>query len=845
MATATQSPDAANKARVLSAQEEAIESGKRIVHGTASDRVLRLFDAVRASYQPRVALERAVFFTESFKETEGQPLVLRWAKALKHIAENISVTIFDDELIVGRPNTWLGRYTLVYPELDGSMMKEGAEAFLAAERRGAPDAVLVTADDKKIIDEKLFPYWNGKDFTPNFIHALPEESRFISFGPDPKNIGVIQTFVLLSSSTMRHSQNWVIDWGKLLARGCKGIREEARAKLAALEHPWDLVHKKPFYEAAIITCDALSIWARRYAKRAADMAAKESNPQRKKELQEIAEVCAWAPENPCRTFREAIQAQWFAQLFSRLEEMVGGQVCQGRYDQFFYPYYKKDLAEGRITPEGAAELFQCLWLNLMQSVESQMSPAAAAGRQGFSHHETVTIGGQTADGHDATNELSYLILESTRPLRCSYPELAARIHANTPDKFLHAVADVNKDGKGSPKLINDEFQIPFFLSHGVEKREALDYAVSGCTESRLPNRETGKTGNTCLNYGALTEMVLRNGKIKFHKDLQFGLQTGDPRTFATYDDVWNAFRAQLENVLKHCMVQVYTALALKPKYIAAPFCSMLHDLAMEHGRDLHTHGEYFPGALDASCIDGVGGFGTAIDSLAAIKHLIYDTNKLTWDQLLKAMENNWEGHEAVRQMCLNAPKYGNGIEWVDAIGFEIQRTVMEYCMRHPKPHGQTFNLRIIPITFHVPTGKVTSATPSGRHAGEPLSEGISPSHGMDLKGPTVSLSSMARATCHTYKTHREDLINMKIAPSNLAGEEGTRRLMQLIRVWCSQKHAHIQFNILNRQALLDAQKNPEKYRDLVVRIAGYCAYFVDLSPDQQAEIIARTEEQLG
>ena len=271
---------------------------------------------------------------------------------------------------------------------------------------------------------------------------------------------------------------------------------------------------------------------------------------------------------------------------------------------------------------------------------------------------------------------------------------------------------------------------------------------------------------------------------------------------------------------------------------------MLHDLAMEHGRDLNTHGEYFPGALDASCIDGVGGFGTAIDSLAAIKHLIYDTKKLTWDELLDALEKNWEGAEVVRHLCLNVPKYGNGIEWVDAIGFEIQRTVMEYCEQHPKPHGQTFNMRIIPITYHVPAGMITGATPNGRYAGEFLSEGISPSHGMDVKGPSVTLGSMARATCHAYKTHREDLINMKVAPTTVAGEEGTRRLMQLFRVWCQQKLSHIQFNVLNRQSLLDAQKHPDKYRDLVVRVAGYCAYFVDLSPAQQAEIIARTEEQV-
>src|SRR5512135_1754900 len=498
----------------LSAQEQAIVDGKKVLHGTATDRVLRMFDAIRASGPPRVALERAVYFTESFKTTEGQPLVLRWAKALKHIAEHISVAIFDDELIVGRPNTWLGRYSLVYPELDGTIIQEGAKAFIAAKEAGAPDAVTITEEDKKIIDEELFPYWKGKDFTPNFIKALPPETRHLFWGSDPENVGTKFSFVIISTSTMRHSQNWVPDFEKMLTRGCKGLREEAQAKLSALEDPRDLAFRKPFYEAAVITCNALSHFAQRYSEMATRMAAKETNAQRKKELEEIAAVCAWVPENPARTFREAVQAQWFTQLFSRLEEMVGGQVNSGRMDQYLYPTYKKDIEDGRITPEAAQELFQCLWINMMQSIESQMSPALAKGREGFSHHETVTIGGQTTDGFDATNELSYLILESTRPLKCSYPELGVRIHANTPDKFLYAVAETIKDGKGSPKLINDEFMVPWYMSNGIVKKEALDYAMSGCSESRLPNRETHKTGNGGINYGAVMEMTLRDGKMK-------------------------------------------------------------------------------------------------------------------------------------------------------------------------------------------------------------------------------------------------------------------------------------------------------------------------------------------
>lgn len=824
----------------LSAQEIALAEGRRAVHDNVSERVLRLFERVRTSGQPRVSLERAVFFTESFRTTEGQPMPLRWAKALKHIAENITVSIFADELIVGRPNTWFGKYGIIYPELDGSLMQQAVAAF--RDHQGFPDSVTITEEDERIINQLLAPYWNGRDFATDFARSLPEPSRFITYGPDPSNVAQ-QTGVVFATQSYRHSQNWTLDHAKVLRGGLKAIREEAQARLAELDHPLDAVEKRPFLEAVIITCDGLAIWAGRYAELARRMAAEEADAVRRKELLDIAEICAWVPENPARSFHEALQAQWFSQCFSRLEEMIGGDVCQGRMDQYLYPYYRKDVDEGRLTPEAAEELFQCLWLNMSQNLQVMLSPTAAAGREGFSHHETVTIGGQTLEGADATNELSYVLLESTRPLPMSYPELAARVHASTPERFLHAVAEAIKDGKGSPKIINDEFLVPFYLSHGISHHEALDYAVSGCIESRLINRETHKTGGSAINYGSVLEMALRRGRVKILGDLRFGIETADPRSFASYDDLWAAFKVQLENVIGHIMIQGAVARTLKPQHFAAPYASMLHDLAMDACMDLQRHGEGIPGGLDLCTVDGVGGFGTAIDSLAAIKQLVFDEKKLTWDELLNAMERNWEGSEPIRQRCLNASKFGNGIGWVDEIGLAIHKTALDYIRQHPRPNGLGTILRIIPITFHVPAGRVTSATPNGRVSGEYLSEGISPCHGMDVEGPTVSLMSMARATSSACKQKGHNLINMKFSPANLAGEAGTRRLMQFIRTWCREKLSHLQFNIINRQTLLAAQKDPEKYRDLVVRIAGYCAYFVDLTPMQQAEIIARTEEQ--
>ena len=701
--------------------------------------------------------------------------------------------------------------------------------------------VVVTPDDEKIVDKILVPYWAGKDFATNFYHALPEDTRFIILGPDKKNI-LLWTCVITATSPMRHSQNWTPDFSKILTRGVKGIREEAKAKLVALTDPRDIVYKKPFLDAVIITCDAMTTWSKRYAAHATELASKEANPQRKKELQEIAEVCEWVPENPARTFREALQAQWWGQIFNRIEQ-TSSSMGQGRVDQYLWPYYSKDIAEGRVTKEAAMELLHCLWLQMSQVTEIKLNPVAAAGTEGFSQFCDVVLGGQTPDGLDATNDLSYLILESMRGLQIVSPDPCVRIHANTPDAFLHHVVECVKDGKGYPKVCNDEDVIPFYLANGATMKEALNWSISGCCENRLPNRETNVTAGGIMNYGIITEMTFRNGKCKVLNDVQFGVQTGDPRTWTSFDQVWQAFCTQFHHLAPHDLVQQYIAMQLKPRHFAAPQTSMLHDLAMAECRDLHTHGERFQGAIQHMTFEAVGK-GTAIDSLAAVKHLIFDTKKLTWDQLLTAMEANWEGHEAVRQMCRNAPKYGNGIEWVDAIGFDFETLLLEFVHRHFEATGDTFVLRQIPVTFHLPTGRATWATPDGRKAREYLAEGISASHGMDVKGPTVALASMARARNRSFAEKAGDLINMKFSPANVAGEEGTRRLMQIIRTWCNLKHWHVQFNILNRATLLAAQKDPEKYRNLIVRIAGYSAYFVDLSPSQQNEIIARTEEQV-
>jgi pyruvate formate-lyase/glycerol dehydratase family glycyl radical enzyme len=778
---------------------------------------------------------------ESFKETEGQPTVLRWATALKHLAENIEVTILPDELIVGRPHNFFGPCVIAFPEVDGCLLLESIEVF--EEMKGKPGYIIYSDEDKKAIRDVIAPYWTERCYLTAFARSLPEETRFVIFGPDRKNISH-QLGLLQASAALRSSSNFCPDYEKILRLGCKGIRSDAQARLEKMTNPNEYARKAPFLQAVIMVCDAMATFARRYSKQAAALAAKETDAARKKELEEIVAVCDWVPENPARTFREALQVNWFIQLWTKMEQSLGSGTQSGRMDQYLYPYYRKDVAEGRLTVETAKELLQCVWVNMEQLLPAFLSKLAAAQTEGFAHFELVVVGGLTPQGLDATNDLSYAILESGRPMQSAYPEFAVRIHANTPDRLLHLAAEAIKDGKGTPKLLNDEAIIPFYVDLGVPMSEAMDYAPTSCADTRAIHREDGISGGCMLNFPAALELALRDGQLKVYKDVQLGVKTGDPRTFKTYDEFWEAFKAQLYHLIRHQMIQQRCAGRLEPWYLACPVASMLFRPSVEACMDMHEQEEDIPGTIDLNYIETVGG-STVIDSMAAIKHLIYETKALGWDQLLDGMDKNWEGAEAVRQMCLNAPKHGNAIEWVDDIGWQIENACCEFSKQNPKANGQHWPLRQVPVTAHVPLGKIIGATPNGRHARDFLSEGVSASHGSDTKGPTVAFASIARSRASNWGgLNGPGLMNMKFAPASVAGPEGTRRLMQIIRTWCHLKLWHVQFNILNKQTLLEAQKDPEKYRNLVVRIAGYSAYFVDLSPTQQAEIIARTEEHM-
>ncbi|MBO6128089.1 MAG: glycyl radical protein [Pseudobutyrivibrio sp.] len=813
---------------LLSPQEERIELNKGSV--ALLGREKRIYDSFQNS-KSVVDVQRAKYFTESFRETEGQALSLRWAKALYNIAEKIDVVIDDSQLIVGRGGK-TGKYGIIYPELDGCFLRQFVKQ--ASSRVESPFEI--DEDDIRVIEEEIAPYWEGKTYYEDFAHAMPQDVLRITY--DPKDL-FSSRFILNESSSMRSALQWVHDYKRGIDLGFEAIKAEAQAALDGLDEfdPKDSVDKAEFYQSIIIVSDAIILWAKRHGDEAARLSKLETDAERKEELLEISRICYKVPAKPAETFYEALQAQWFIQMFSRLEQKTGATISNGRIDQYLYPYYKKDLEEGRITPEKAKELFRCVWLAMAQYQDLFVSPAGVKFHEGYAHWEAVTIGGVDEEGYDATNDLSYLLLEDKREFPLNYPDLAARIHAGSPERFLREIAVTIKDGSGFPKLINDEEIVPILVSKGADFASANDYAVSGCTEVRMPNLDTFTTPCPFINLAAILELTLYNGRMPKYGDELLTIETGDVKSFTTYEEFEDAFVAQETYILKQALRQQFVANRTRPKHFASPLGSSLHKLCMKAGKDLHS--QYIEGGFDAGFFDFIG-FGTVADSLAAIKKCIYDDKTIDWKELLDALKHNFDNHEVTRQRLINAPKYGNDDDYVDSIAKRIDGEAVKFVNKYAQNIGIYMDLRYVSQSVNVPFGTVVGATPNGRFEGTALSDGSSASQGADENGPTAVLLSNYKTKNTNYNNRAARLLNIKLTPSSVAGDVGTKKLVQFIKSWRDLKLWHLQFNIINKETLLAAKAHPENYRSLLVRVAGYSAYFVELSPNLQDDVVNRT-----
>ena len=812
------------------------EQEKRVLGKTKAavfNRAVSLIENVRG-VKPQIDIERALYFTESFKETEGQPLILRWAKALYKYAEKSTVVIEDGQLIAGRGGK-AGRYGILYPELDGDTLGINLEKLPS--RSTSPFDISQDAAD--VVKNEIEPYWKGKTYHEELATSLPEDTRKLTYNPDEESSS---RFIVNETSSFRSSIQWVHDYEIVLRKGFLQIKKESEERLDSLDEDSavDMMEKKPFLEAVILTAEAIILWAERYAEEAGRLAETTQDSERKAELLEIARIARKVPAYPAESFYEAVQSQWFTQMFSRIEQKTGTIISNGRMDQYLYPYYKKDVEEGRINADKAQELLECVWVEMAAFVDLYLSETGGAFNEGYAHWEAVTVGGQTPDGADATNDLTYLILKSKRDFPLNYPDLAARIHTGSPRKYLFEVAKTIKDGSGFPKLINDEEVIPLLLSKGAEFEEAFDYAVSGCAECRMPNRDTYTSPGAYINFAAALEMTLYNGRMLKYGDELLGLETGDPESFKTFEEFFEAYLKQQKNFIRHAFRQQYIINKLRAKHFAAPLGSALSKLCRDNFKDLHQ--EHIEGGIDLGYFEFIG-YGTVIDSLAAIKKLVYEDKRIRIADLLDALKNDFEGADIIRHLLKNAPSYGNDDPYADEIGLRLDKEAGDFARRYGKELGVHVDLRYVPFTSHVPFGKVVSATPNGRKAYMPLSDGSSASQGADVNGPTAILNSNFRTKNRSNNYRAARLLNIKLSPGCVAGDSGTEKLVDFIEGFRDLKLWHVQFNVINTETMKQAQKHPEEYRDLLVRIAGYSAYFTELSKDLQDDLIARTEQQ--
>lgn len=837
ISTRRQKPTTSKK--VTSTQEGKIAKKAKVDDGEqiAGSRLERMLDGF-LDVPPRVSVERARLFTESFKQTEGQMIDVRAAKALAYTTSKIEIGIGADELIVGHCNGGSPgrRYGLLYPEIQASWFKSIREL-----PNRAAGAFSVTDEDVRVIEEEILPYWEGKTLWEAYSNLLPENVAHVFYMPNSTSTrGVIDDM-----STIKAMADWIPDYTKVIKKGYNGIKREAEERLAAMDplDPKNTFDKRAFLLAVVISCDAMITFGKRYAELATNMARKETNPQRKIELLEIAQVCAWVPGNPARTFREALQSLWFTRCGICFEQ-EGAGIGNGRIDQYLYPYYEADLKAGRLTKESAMELLQCVWLNMAQYKRLRIGGTIGS-FEGYPHFEQTTVGGQTRDGRDATNELSYLVLQSKIDWPLDTPDLMVRIHSRTPQAFLMKACECVKQGTGFPKFENDEEIVPNIIAKsGVPREEALDYAGSGCVEARLPNLDIYSGLEALTNLPTAVVMALKDGKIKLAREQQeelLGVRTGDPKEFASFDDMMHAFRMQAQHLIKLLWIKqsILETVKQQQRPMASPLISSLNDLLMDQCVDVHSN--RVKGGIRAGGKINFVGLGTAVDSLIAVKKLVYDDKSVTIDELVAAFDNNFEGKEALRQMCVNAPKYGNNDPYADSIAHDVEGMLLSIINGYTDTFGLRHDLVFVPVSSNVSLGAALGATPDGRKAKEPVSNGMGPSQGCDVNGPTAVLLSAAAARNTLGEGQGAKLLNVRLSPQAVAGEEGTRTLAAFIRTWCDLKLWHIQFNVINTDTLIEAQKNPERHRDLLVRVSGYSAYFVDLSPGLQNEIIGRTE----
>lgn len=821
------------------------------------DRIGRLKDNLYKK-MPEIESSRAKLITESYKMTEGEPIVTRRAKAFLHILQNIPIIIRDEELIVGS-TTLAPRGCQTYPEFSYEWLE--AEFDTVATRKADP--FYISEEAKKEIAE-ADKYWKGKTTSElATAYMAPEAIRAIDH-----NMFTPGNYFYNGVGHVTVHYDWV------LAVGFKGIAAKAKKALDALNFgDAEYARRSHFLNAVIMSCEAAIIYAKRYAALAREMAAKESNSRRKAELLRIADNCENVPENGARDFWEACQSFWFVQQLLQIESS-GHSISPGRFDQYMYPYYSKDIESGKITREFAQELIDCIWIKL-NDLNKCRDAASAEGFAGYSLFQNLIVGGQNAEGVDVTNDLSFMCITASLHVQLPQPSLSIRVWNNSPHDLLIHAATLTRTGVGLPAYYNDEVIIPSLMSRGLTLEDAREYNIIGCVEPQKAGKTEGWHDAAFFNMCRPLELVFSDG---MDKGELVGVHTGDVTKFKTFDEFYDAYKKQMNYAIS-LLVNADNAIDVAHATLCPlPFLSGMIEDCIGRGKSVQEGGAIYN-------FTGPQGFGIAnmADSLYAIKTLVFDKKEVTLAEYKQALEDNYgKGLDAektqkvvaevVRELSAAGrkvseeeiaaavgslvkgsdkydkllekidavPKYGNDIPEVDAFARDVEYTYAKPLETYKNPRGGMFQAGMYPVSANVPLGAQTGATPDGRLAGKPVADGVSPSAGKDVHGPTAAANSVARLD--HYIASNGTLFNQKFHPSALSGRQGLENFVALIRSYFDQKGSHMQFNVVSRETLLDAQKYPEKYKHLVVRVAGYSAFFTTLSRSLQDDIINRTEQ---
>jgi len=769
---------------------------------------------------PAISSERAELLTEFYRQTAGRMMSAPERRALvfRYLMERKSIYIGAGELIVGEKGP-APKETPTYPELCCHTLDD---LDILNSRDKIPFAV--SPQVRQVYAETIIPFWQGKTMRERLFARMTEEWQAAY------EAGVFTEFM-----EQRSPGHTVLD-DKIYHKGMLDFKRDIRRSLDKLDFLNDpeAYDKQEELEAMAICADALIHFAGRHAEKARELAQEEQDPQRKRELERITQVCLRVPAHAPRDFWEALQYYWFVHLGVTTELNPWDAFNPGKLDQHLFPFYEQGLADGTLTRERAEELLQCLWIKFNNQPAPPKVGVTAAESSTYTDFAQINTGGVKPDGSDAVNEVTYLILDVIEEMRLLQPSSSVQVSKQNPDRFVKRAAKIIRTGFGQPSVFNTDVVVQEMIRAGKSVVDARCGGTSGCVETGAFGKENyNLTGY--FNMPKVLEITLNNG-VDPRTGRKIGLETGDPAQFESFGELFAAYEKQLNYFVDVKVRGNNVVERLYATHIPAPFLSLLIDDCIATGKDYHAGGARY----DTSYIQGVG-VGTMSDALSAIKYHVFDEQTLTMAELLTALQDNFAGQERTRQMLLNkTPRYGNDDDYADDVMRLVFEAYFDAVDGRPNTRGGTYRINLLPTTCHVYFGSVIGATPDGRMAGKPLSEGISPVQGADRRGPTAVIKSVAKMD---HVRTGGTLLNQKFTPQLLADDEGLDKLVQLIRTYFKLDGHHIQFNVVDAATLRAAQQHPEQYRDLIVRVAGYSDYFCDLSQALQDEIITRTEHQ--